>query len=183
MPPSSYRNPGDHVPVASASAALTAGTLVRQEAIFGVVITGVAQGDATQLDTSGVHRVAVPASTVKGDLIWSDLSGGADIVPLTLSRTPAAGNALIGVAIGDRDSAGKALLKLAPIGVSYNESAAVASELATLAAAIPAAAVADVATANADATYGQPEADLINELKTQVNALLARLRTAGILTP
>lgn len=44
-------------------------------------------------------------------------------------------------------------------------------------------AVANVATANADATYGQPEADLINELKTQVNALLASLRTAGVLAP
>jgi hypothetical protein len=43
------------------------------------------------------------------------------------------------------------------------------------------AAVADVATANADATYGQPEADLINELKTKVNALLASLRTAGVI--
>lgn len=40
-------------------------------------------------------------------------------------------------------------------------------------------AVANVATANADATYGQPEADLINELKTKLNALLAELRQAG----
>lgn len=46
-----------------------------------------------------------------------------------------------------------------------------------------AVAVASVATANADATYGQPEADLINELKAQVNALLAALRTAGTLAP
>jgi uncharacterized membrane protein len=36
-------------------------------------------------------------------------------------------------------------------------------------------AVAPVATANADATYGQPEADLINELKTKLNALIAEL--------
>lgn len=43
------------------------------------------------------------------------------------------------------------------------------------------AAVADVATANADATYGQPEADLINETKAQLNDLLASLRTAGVL--
>lgn len=41
------------------------------------------------------------------------------------------------------------------------------------------AAVAAVATANADATYGAPEADLINELKTQVNALLTSLRAGG----
>lgn len=44
-------------------------------------------------------------------------------------------------------------------------------------------AVANVATANADATYGQPEADLVNELKTKVNALLASLRTAGVIAP
>lgn len=42
-------------------------------------------------------------------------------------------------------------------------------------------AVANVATADADATYGQPEADLINELKTKVNALLAELRQAGVI--
>lgn len=45
----------------------------------------------------------------------------------------------------------------------------------------PAAANANVANANADATYGQPEADLINELKTQFNSLQAKLRTAGFL--
>lgn len=48
-------------------------------------------------------------------------------------------------------------------------------------AATQAVAVADVATANADATYGQPEADLINELKTKLNALLDSLRDAGLL--
>lgn len=45
-----------------------------------------------------------------------------------------------------------------------------------------AAAIANVATANADATYGQPEADLINELKTKLNAALAALRAAGIVS-
>lgn len=39
--------------------------------------------------------------------------------------------------------------------------------------------IADVATADADATYGQPEADLINELKAQVNLLLEASRKAG----
>jgi hypothetical protein len=43
------------------------------------------------------------------------------------------------------------------------------------------AAVASVATADADATYGQPEADLINETKDQLNALLASLRAAGVI--
>lgn len=44
-----------------------------------------------------------------------------------------------------------------------------------------AAAIATVATANADATYGQPEADLINELKTKLNSVLVALRDAGII--
>jgi predicted RecA/RadA family phage recombinase len=44
-----------------------------------------------------------------------------------------------------------------------------------------AATVAAVATANADATYGSPEADLINELKAQVNAILVALKAAGLM--
>lgn len=43
------------------------------------------------------------------------------------------------------------------------------------------AAVADVATADADATYGQAEADLINELKAQLNLALAALRAHGLI--
>jgi hypothetical protein len=57
------------------------------------------------------------------------------------------------------------------------------TETAALLTALPTAAVANVATADADATYGAPEAALINELKVQLNALLAALRTAGIVTP
>ncbi len=38
------------------------------------------------------------------------------------------------------------------------------------------ASITNVSTANADATYGQPEADLINEIKTKLNALLTALR-------
>jgi len=50
-----------------------------------------------------------------------------------------------------------------------------------LADATKAAAVTNVATADADATYGQTEADLINELKTKLNAALAALRAAGLM--
>ena len=42
-------------------------------------------------------------------------------------------------------------------------------------------AIDDVSTANADATYGQPEADLINELKSKLNAVLAVIREAGMI--
>ncbi len=57
------------------------------------------------------------------------------------------------------------------------------TETAALLTALPTAAVATVATADADGTYGAPEAALINELKVSLNALLAALRTAGIVTP
>lgn len=43
----------------------------------------------------------------------------------------------------------------------------------------PLRSVPDVVTANADATYGAPEADLINELKATVNLLLANMRERG----
>jgi hypothetical protein len=46
-----------------------------------------------------------------------------------------------------------------------------------------AAAIAAVATADADAAYGQPEADLINELKSKVNLLLTACRNAGVMAP
>jgi hypothetical protein len=72
---------------------------------------------------------------------------------------------------------------LAALGTS-NAAAATAAATGTPtmvnAAAITSAAV---ATANADATYGQPEADLINEIKVTVNADradLAAVRTQAL---
>lgn len=45
------------------------------------------------------------------------------------------------------------------------------------------AAVASVATADATGTYGAGTATLINELKAQLNAALAELRKAGVISP
>lgn len=41
--------------------------------------------------------------------------------------------------------------------------------------------IANEATADADATYGQPEADLLNSMKTKVNSILAAMRSAKII--
>lgn len=41
--------------------------------------------------------------------------------------------------------------------------------------------VAVTTEADADATYGQPEADLINELKTIINDLIAQLKDCGLM--
>lgn len=45
---------------------------------------------------------------------------------------------------------------------------------------VQAATVTAITTADADATYGQPEADLINELKADFNTLRTNLRAAGL---
>jgi hypothetical protein len=41
--------------------------------------------------------------------------------------------------------------------------------------------VTNEATANSDATYGQPEADLLNSMKVKVNGILAAMRKARII--
>mgnify|MGYP001611310240 FL=1 len=48
---------------------------------------------------------------------------------------------------------------------------------------VQASAIAAEATADADATFGQPEADLVNSMKVKLNAALAALRGAGIIAP
>jgi predicted RecA/RadA family phage recombinase len=104
-----YRMSGKHLPVASASAAITSGALVFQEGFFGVAITSAAEGASLWIDTQGVHVLTVPAGTLKGDRLYADL--GAESAGLTLTETP--GDTLIGIAVGDRDAAGKALVLLA----------------------------------------------------------------------
>jgi hypothetical protein len=112
MPATTYRHSGEHISVASASAALTGGTLAIQEGWFGVVIAGVAQGLPTELEVEGVHNILVPAGVLKGDTLWADLSGG-DAASITLTETYADGYTLIGKASTDRDSGGRAQVKLA----------------------------------------------------------------------
>jgi len=108
-----YRHTGRHIPVASASGAITSGAFVVQEGWFGVAITSAATGASLQLDTMGVHVIAVPSGTVKGDLLYitGAITAASDIIPAVLTKT-AASNTLMGKAVGDRDSAGNALVKL-----------------------------------------------------------------------
>lgn len=77
-------------------------------------------------------------------------------------------------------------VNVAALGALTTSNAAAATAAATgtptmvNAAAVTSAAV---ATANADATYGQPEADLINEIKVTANAIrtdLAAVRTQAL---
>jgi predicted RecA/RadA family phage recombinase len=107
-----YRHSGKKIPVASASGTITSGSLVFQEGFLGVAITDAASGKSLTIDTEGVWVVAVPASTVKGDKLWATLS--AESTGLTLKRSgQTTGDSLVGIAVGDRDAAGKALVLLA----------------------------------------------------------------------
>lgn len=106
-----FRHSGKRLPVASASAAITSGTLVVQEGLFGVALTSAALGASLWLGVEGVWNILVPASTVKGDRLF--ITAMTDAVGVTPTRTATA-NYQVGVAISDRDTAGKALVKFTP---------------------------------------------------------------------
>lgn len=131
--------------------------------IFGVALSTVLSGAATEFGVEGVWtlpKTSAQAWAVGAKIFWDDTNKRCD--------TDATVGPLIGIA------ASAAANPSATANVRLNGVALPMAEGVQ-------AAVADVATANADGTYGSPEADLINELKTQVNALLARLRAAGII--
>lgn len=111
MPAGTFRHSGNHMPVASASAAIAAQALVYQEGFLGVAITAAAIGASLWIEVEGVHMLTVPATTVKGDKLYADLFPG-ESVSLALTKT-AANNTLVGIAAGDRDAVtGKGLVLL-----------------------------------------------------------------------
>mgnify|MGYP000901228002 CR=1 FL=1 len=132
-------------------------------AIFGVALSTVANGVAGEFSTEGVWELAktsAQAWTAGARVFWNTSTKVCDSDPTT---GPFIGTAV--EAAADPSSTGI---------VRLNGSAPAQLEGAQ-------GTVADIATADADGTYGSPEATLINELKTQLNSLLAKLRTAGII--
>lgn len=108
----SFRYSGKRLPVASASGAIASDDLVVQEGFFGVALTKASSGGSLWIGAEGVWNIPVPASTVKGDRLFvADFS---DAINPTLTRTAPTGKRCIGTAVSDRDSAGKALVLLAP---------------------------------------------------------------------
>lgn len=106
-----FRYRGNRLPVASASADITVGTLVVQEGFFGIALTAAKSGASLWLGAEGVWNIAVPASTVKGDrLTVANLS---DSVGPTLTRDTPSGRRHVATAVSDRDSAGYSLVLLA----------------------------------------------------------------------
>jgi hypothetical protein len=79
----------------------------------GVVITTCKSGKSTVLDCQGAHNIAVPSSTVKGDLLYANIAaGGTDATTVTLTRTATSGYRVIGKVLTDRDSGGKSVVLL-----------------------------------------------------------------------
>lgn len=115
MPARSFRWSGNHLPIATASADIAAGALVYQEGFVGFAITDAKSGASLQIETQGVHRTKVDASTVKSDLLFANLSAG-ESVDITLTRiptSPATDQSLLAIAVGDRDADGYALVLMA----------------------------------------------------------------------
>lgn len=112
-----FRHSGKRLPVVSASGAITSGALVVQEGVFGIALVSVASGAGLWIGAEGVWVIAVPASTVKGDRLFIDGGTlGTDSTGPTLTRSGGTGDTLIGIAMSARDTAGKALVLLAPQG-------------------------------------------------------------------
>lgn len=157
-----FIQPGNTMTLTAPTGGVEAGEAVKIGAIFGVAVSDAAEGEQFALEVEGIFELPkVSAQTwAEGDRVYWDGDEATNV---------ATAGQFIGLAAEDKlTSTVLGKVRLVP-GAEMSEG--------------PQAAVADVATADADATYGQPEADLINELKDQVNALLAELRTAGIIAP
>lgn len=132
-------------------------------AIFGVALNDVDNGADGEFSTEGVWTLAktsAQAWSVGDQIYWDNSNKRCD--------ADAAVGRLIGVCTAAADNPSSTG------SVKLNESISALAEGAQ-------AAVASIATADADGTYGAAEASLINELKTQVNDLLAKLRILGII--
>lgn len=136
------------------------------------------------LPTIGSPNVTVSGDTSPTVITMAGNKVKTDFGPIYVANNSTAGTVSIaettpGVTASARTAPFGALLVRSDTGAVYRNTSTTANaptwtkitDLATIAA---------VATADADGTYGSAEADLINELKTKYNTLLAELKTAGI---
>jgi predicted RecA/RadA family phage recombinase len=117
-----YKHSGKRITIDSASTGgVTSGIPCVQEGFFGIPMTSAAAGESFVLAIEGVWNIAVPASTVKGDILMVPstaqgrlLTEDNDVVA-GLTRTSATTVAPVCKALSDRDAAGYAdVLILAP---------------------------------------------------------------------
>jgi predicted RecA/RadA family phage recombinase len=154
---------GDVLELTAPAGGVSSGDLVIVGAIAGVAAKDAAEDEKVNIQTTGVFSLPKTSAQAwsEGDRIYWDAANSRADKTATLGT-------FIGIAAAaaaNPSATGKVRLNVAAPEFGEGQQAAIA----------------DVATADADATYGQPEADLINELKDQVNAILAALRAAGII--
>jgi len=115
---------GKTIEIASASATIVSGIPCAQEGWFGIPLGGAASGAPFELAIEGRWNIAVPSSTVKGDILY--IPGGAAGVSITedvdlvsnFTRTPGTTSVAVVKAMTDRDSAGFADVLILPPGAT-----------------------------------------------------------------
>lgn len=159
-----FIQPGRTLTLIAPTGGVVAGTPVKIGAFFVVPVATAAEGEEFAGEREGVFELSKTSAQAwsAGDRVY--WNAGTSKV-----SNVATDGQMVGIATEDAANPSSTGLVCLTPGAEMLEG--------------PQAAVADVATADADATYGAPEQNLINELKTQVNALLARLRLAGIIAP
>jgi predicted RecA/RadA family phage recombinase len=112
---SNYKHSGKRILV-SASGNISSGALVAQDGFVGVALTSASTSGKLWLGIEGVWNIAVPASTVQGDLLYATHAGGviADSTGLSLTRTGSNANQPVVKAVTDRDAAGYADVLVLP---------------------------------------------------------------------
>jgi predicted RecA/RadA family phage recombinase len=112
-----YKHSGKRILVTS-SAAIAAGDLVAQDGFVGIALTkATASAQSIWLGIEGVWNIAVPQSTVQGDLLYATHTQGViadSATALSLSRTGANSNQPVVKAVTARDAAGYADVLILP---------------------------------------------------------------------
>lgn len=161
----SYKAPGKVLTLVAPYARASSGLGAKVGAIFGVSLDAVANAVEGEFDTEGVHELAktsAQAWTQGQKIYWDDTNKRCD--------SDATVGMLIGAATAEAaNPTATGMVKLNGVAPGMLEGAQ--------------AAIADVATADSDATYGAAESTLLNEIKTKFNTLLAELRLNGIIAP
>lgn len=139
------------------------GAFVVVGALRGVAVTDALSGADCPIVTEGVFTLPKATGAISvGDKLYWDSGAG------KLTKT-SAGNVLVGVCV------------TAALSGDANVAAYISLEMAAAETGTIGAAVADVATA--DGSDAGTTQTLANALKVKVNAILASLRTAGVIAP
>ncbi len=160
-----FVQPGRILSLTAPYARATSGLGAMIGSIFGVSMDTVANGEVGQFETEGVHellKTSAQAWALGDKVFWN---AGTKL----LDNDPTTGK-LVGVCVevaANPTSTGKVKLLGNTAGMLEGVQATIAA----------------VATADSDGTYGAAESTLINELKTQLNLVIATLKVAGIIAP